>query len=54
MAKTETAPPTVDDDPKLQVFNVVVKQLTRLSRAEQYAVLHAAAKYFESSIKLEG
>lgn len=53
MPKTDTAP-TVDDDPKLNAFNGVVKTLTKLSKAEQYAVLHAAAKYFEVSIKLEG
>lgn len=38
-------------DVKLQAFTQVVAALTPLSKAEQYAVLYAAVKYFSCEIK---
>jgi hypothetical protein len=51
MPKADTA--ALDADPKLKAFNEIVASISTLSAAEQYAVLHAAAKYFNVSIKLE-
>lgn len=51
MPKAEAAP--VVDDPKLKAFNEVVASVKVLEKAEQYAVLNAAARYFGMSIKLE-
>lgn len=56
---TMDAPPVaaaaeVATDTKLEAFNGVVAAVKTLDKAEQYAVLHAAAKYFGVSIQLNG
>jgi len=53
MPKTDVTLAALDADPKLKAFNEVVAAMRVLVKAEQYAVLNAAAKYFEFTIKLD-
>jgi hypothetical protein len=47
-AAAETPKPA--EDAKLTAFNAVIASLRGLTKAEQYAVLNAAAKYFKLDV----